>query len=611
MGIFRFLREWKEKANGVLTGPTLEAGEVTAETATLTDLIASESIKIPQYDATANAPRQSGIIEVPPSGSDTAGFYRYDSSSDSYELLDQSGGVSAGDLSGLNIDTDKDWGGFEITNVGPNGRDVPASVEQLTVTDWSDPVEDEFYRLFGGESDFTTQDSVALSGNALKMDVASGARRIVGTDLNAVPQMRDVVEVPFYFTDTSDILEIDIGRQGSEVKGRIQFDAKSDVIDGFAEDGNTTYTTQADISSHLNEWLVARFEWLDTGQVNIRLLVNSDGTELAYREMADFSTMDGLFAIGGFNRDNPSTIYVESPVITNRHVSDHVNEASAGVVELGGDVVRPQGALDAGPHEAVVSDTTVHGHLRTDNALLSGADVSLVEWDGGYGQRRLEAQADGEGGFYGLRRPLADRINNRLLWQYESLSDVPELVTGADVTSASFALTGYPRRLQIAHDGSDAGNLGAFFKPIISPASVGSFRLTFHNVIYSSNDLKNQISIGLSDIDPTTSTVHDSGNALIYNRRPDGSGGKYEELQLNDGTKTAGGMIVDWSTPHDISFEYDANQSVGRGLVDGELAEELSKELPDKPMHPVIQLVDSSASTGETLECELITVEVM
>jgi hypothetical protein len=37
MGLFRLLREWKEKADGTLTGPALETESVSTEDATITD----------------------------------------------------------------------------------------------------------------------------------------------------------------------------------------------------------------------------------------------------------------------------------------------------------------------------------------------------------------------------------------------------------------------------------------------------------------------------------------------------------------------------------------------------------------------------------------------
>lgn len=79
---------------------------------------ATDEQVIPRYDSTAAAPEKEGsIIKVPSDGTDTEGVYHYSPSAGGYELLDESGGVSAGSLSGLSIDTDKDWGGFSITNL--------------------------------------------------------------------------------------------------------------------------------------------------------------------------------------------------------------------------------------------------------------------------------------------------------------------------------------------------------------------------------------------------------------------------------------------------------------------------------------------------------------
>lgn len=81
----------------------------------------STELDIPIYDNVADAPQDLGNLVIVPENASTTpgGLYRYDDAAGEYQLLDESSGfVSSGNLSDLNIDADKPWGGYDITDVG-------------------------------------------------------------------------------------------------------------------------------------------------------------------------------------------------------------------------------------------------------------------------------------------------------------------------------------------------------------------------------------------------------------------------------------------------------------------------------------------------------------
>lgn len=76
---------------------------------------------LPQYSNVANAPQEApSIIEVPPGSATTpAGLYAFDEEEGEYVFVQGDVTVeSSGNLSDLNIDASRSWGGFDITDAG-------------------------------------------------------------------------------------------------------------------------------------------------------------------------------------------------------------------------------------------------------------------------------------------------------------------------------------------------------------------------------------------------------------------------------------------------------------------------------------------------------------
>lgn len=73
---------------------------------------ADRQLLLPKFDSTADAPEiDRNLIVISGDGPDAAGLYRRDEST--YARV-----AGGGSLSGVQIDAAKDWGGFDITNVG-------------------------------------------------------------------------------------------------------------------------------------------------------------------------------------------------------------------------------------------------------------------------------------------------------------------------------------------------------------------------------------------------------------------------------------------------------------------------------------------------------------
>ncbi|WP_128081401.1 hypothetical protein [Haloferax sp. ATB1] len=509
-------------------------------------------------------------------------------------LLDQSGGVSAGDLSGLAIDTDKDWGGYELTNVGKDGVRVPSSVD-LTIEDWEGGRLPDNWTF---NDVFSVQSSVVDSGNySLKSDATGGSFEIATLMSGQRIERGDSATIPTYLAgvDAGINLYLSEGtesRYENTYRVEIREDAIRMSVFSDSEEGGPTDS----FAETFGEWVDVDIELSETTVV--ATAIDSSGTELGSVSVSD-------------SRFNPDTIFIEtyssggSPMYigeieTVRRTREYLTDTQYGPVELGGEVVRPKGALDAGPHEAVVSDTKVHAYLRTDDALAPGDDVSLVEWDAGYGKRTLKANADGEGGLYGLRRPRAARLTERLMWEFETLADVPNWSSASSGGNYTFSVTGRPRRLHAEHDGTGSGVFGAIFASALTThESLGPFRITFSNVSYSANGSGKAI-IGISNEDPTT-RLDTSGTGMLAEL---GGGAAYSTL--DNGNVTSTPTTWDWSTTHDISIEYDGSEV--RYLKDGVPLVTHDHAVPTD-YRPIIQLQDGSDGNAETLEVGEVIVE--
>jgi len=96
------------------------------------------------------------------SGPDSAGVYYYDGGVQG--PLESGSGSAPGKLSGLTIDTDKDWGGYDITNLGTVGADVVQTDEILTSKVATDT---------GRDVSVTYADSVFSGGSEVIFDISA------------------------------------------------------------------------------------------------------------------------------------------------------------------------------------------------------------------------------------------------------------------------------------------------------------------------------------------------------------------------------------------------------------------------------------------------------
>lgn len=109
-----------ETGRAVLTPDGLDVeGDLKADSFSLDVLRALSQLSFPEYNSTSDAPQEPGVIYIPPDGSDTEGYYKYDPADGVYKLFDEADGqVSSGDLSDLNINTNKSWGGYDLLDIG-------------------------------------------------------------------------------------------------------------------------------------------------------------------------------------------------------------------------------------------------------------------------------------------------------------------------------------------------------------------------------------------------------------------------------------------------------------------------------------------------------------
>jgi len=137
---------------------------------------------------------------------------------------------------------------------------------------------------------------------------------------------------------------------------------------------------------------------------------------------------------------------------------------------------------------------------------------------------------------------------------------------------------------------------------LTTDTSLGSFRVTFDNVTFTSNENRNSARIGLHD-QPVGSRVGD-GNAIIFDIIAGQSG---QLLVTDSGTTNKTGVGNQFATGQSISIEYDG--ATARLLLDGMVVEETSFSAT-ADFTPVFKIFDDSgASASETLEIGQVTVE--
>jgi len=577
------------------------------------DITTTAQLIAPRYDETSQAPSLEGmLIVVPSSGTDTAGAYVHDGTG--YTLLDESGGASAGSLSGLSIDTDKDFGGFALSGMGHDGVDVP-QVRNLTVADFEAGTLPDAYTIDTGS--FTVQSSVVNTGDfALEGQTSSsGTRRFILSlsGLSTYPQRGDSFSGSIQLTDSEDVSRLLWCVQNTSTRPNfggyvVILSSTADEFFLLKDEGESFTTldsTPVAFSNYLNEWLKVSVHFSQSGAIDVEL---SDSTGSTIQTL---SASDSAFDAGGvgYSVNTPNsttaTVYFDSFTVE-RRVGEYYSNTQNGETQLGNRVTGTGGA-EIGPHESILTDTTVHGYLRSDDALSAGDPVKLVEWDAGIGGRSLKANADGEGGVYALRNPLAEQITRALSFrENNSFSDVAYTFNDGG-TSQTASLAGFPRRLELSHDGSGAGTFAGIAGEIpTTTQSLGAFRITFRGTALTNNSDENLARVGISDLSPIDQDATANGNGLLFITEADGD----EKFAVVDGgtvsttTTLSAGSVTNKS---DLVIEFDGSSVTA--LVDGGVVATASQAF-STDFVPLLQLEDSTASSaGETLEVQDITVE--
>jgi hypothetical protein len=140
---------------------------------------------------------------------------------------------------------------------------------------------------------------------------------------------------------------------------------------------------------------------------------------------------------------------------------------------------------------------------------------------------------------------------------------------------------------------------------LITPDSLGGFRITFHQTSYTDND-DNQFKVGLSDQLPTTD-IAVSGDSLHF-KQVDGS--TRVAITEDDSSSSVSIANVNFDSDHNLSIEYDPKINEARFFVDGVLKYTFTGAVIDDAVYPFIKGIDVTVnSTGETFSVEQITVE--
>lgn len=405
--------EWAFSGDGDLSisGALQATGVDGLEDLTLDNLVANVKNQLPRYDDPANAPQEEGsIIKVPPSGSVTAGTYVYDDT-DGYELLAEDGGANAGDLSGLTIDTAKDWGGYEITNVTLNSVltehgevDFPQSTAvsyadfegEGVLEDWN---ETSTLSVVSGttESGGQALEAKSLSdGNGLAMERVTGP----------TPQPGDTFTIPFYLTSTDDQVRLRFAQQHGEsdyLQGyEVRVLANDDTIELAERRPFNVFVDlsgDVDLSNRLTEWIYAHIAWPDDGSDWEITIEDGTGTELASGTGSPNNEFDrGMIGLLVDSASaNQTTIYTDGWE-GSRPLGDHITDAESGPVALGGERVEPRGELHSGPIEAPENGESVHTDLPVTDDAADGDDVGYAMQIDGEDAITVRGTADGNGG---------------------------------------------------------------------------------------------------------------------------------------------------------------------------------------------------------------------
>jgi hypothetical protein len=279
-----------------------------------------------------------------------------------------------------------------------------------------------------------------------------------------------------------------------------------------------------------------------------------------------------------------------------------------GVTLLRGRPTAFTGGAATGPQEAPLNALRAQFSQAPANSEATQGDMSILTMlqSAGSPAAYMERVLDGQGGAYGHQLQAAlgrfARINANLSWEYDSLADVLNWDTTGP-SSFSFGLTGFPRKLEVSHDGSGGGTGGAVASPLLAPDSLGAFSITFHGVDYTDNDSSNNITLAVSDVSADTN-ARSTGTGVAAIFSPNDA-----DLFIHEnGTELASldGENIDFSQKQDITIR--STSSGFEILVGGDRRNSTSKTVSGA-MSPLIQLGDNGAGTGETLTVEQITVE--
>lgn len=580
--------------DGDLTiGGAFDPGTITPDTVTV-----GSSLELPTYADNANAVAEDAEVWFNDgSGPQAAGIYYYDGGV--VGPLATGAGSSPGSLSGLTIDTDKDWAGYVIDGMGHDGVKVPQATTKNVTNEQSGTLPDSWT---GDTDNYSVVTSPSGSGYAFQASTPSSSQfRTLTRFGGVIPEPGDTTTLQLYLTDTSDIIYafiLEDSTNGVEVRAN----ARDDELEIRDEKAPISSSEPADVSGNLNKWLDLEIT-VFKDPVGVSATLSADGSELATVELDPLTSeypVTGI-GLGVFNSDTPPTVYWRNWTTQRRSV-EYLTSTRSGPTELGNEVT-PSGGIHTGPHEAELDGSTPHAHYRTDSSLSGGADVSVVD-DYAGADMGVRGQADGDGLGYGWRRNLAAKLNANLSIQYRNLSDTPSLVGVSNGGSYTTELFGHPRKIRVSHDGSAEAEGGVYAPVIISQDAFESgFRFTFHDVtLPDKND--NQCYVSIADIQPDV-------NGQMNNTATDGV---IQELQFGNFDTVQSGSSsrqdIGGDIEGDITFEvFGGSASV---MVDGVIQATNDTNVPTSAdMFPSIQVTDQSGTAPETVEVSGFTLEVL
>lgn len=591
-------------------GGTFDPSKVTPDEVTV-----GSSLELPTYADNANAVQEDAEVWFNDgSGPQAAGIYYYDAGV--VGPLATGAGSSPGSLSGLGIDTDKDWAGYVLTNVGKDGVRVPSTVD-LVGQDFEYGTLPDDVTVFQSGSTFEVRSSTALVGShslyaQCPTDGAYSSASFADVP-GTVPQPGDTFTVHAYLTDSQVDAEFwfAVQQHGNFPDGyRLEFSGGGSVILRQQGGPGGSITINAGLDSHLNERVYAVVEWGLDGVFTLTAYDSNDNELGSGSQVLDRWEEGHTMYTVTANDGNQHHVFMDGPYI-DRRTREYLTETDVGTTELGNEVT-PSGAIHAGPHEAELNQRAPHSVIRSDPDLAGGADVAVVD-DVLGADAGIHGQADGEGFGYAARSqaPLGRiaRLNANLSWEYDALADVPTwgITTGSD-SSWTTQLTGTPRLIQIDHDGSGSGDRASWdATAVVSRGSLGDFRVTFKDLRHTqSGSDKNYVMVGLRAGSGATNPRNDTD--AIVTRIIDTQ--DTDTYVVSGGTETSqNSHTIDLTGGRDVTLEVTGSEV--SLFVDGTHVHTCSAST-DAALTPVIQSRDSgNGTTGETVDCEQVVVEVL